>query len=546
MRHFPGFCGFFAIVITGGAACGTSSAPSSTSSTSSPGGAPTLASAFDAAATAHAVPRDLLVAIAEVEGGLAMPARRDVDPANDAPAAGPLMLRHGKLDTLARGASLSGRSELDLRRDADLALDAGAAVLAEVGTHSGARDDDLATWSAALEEMSGYADAAHRVEYAHRVFAVLARGGTFDGRDGETIALAPHDLPPSLTMDVRETVRAQGGTPDYPAAEWFPTSCAGKCDLGRGGARIDRIVIHDTEGGWDASVATLQNDPGKSVQYIIGRDGRVGQFVHEADTAWHAGNYYYNQRSIGIEHVGVWTTPYTEALYAASAALVQHLTGKYSIAADRAHIIGHEAVPNGKVLPESSPPCAAAPRVCETGASYGGAGNHRDPGDWEWATYMPRLGPGAAAKCNDVRGTWSCSYDKTQAFVCNDGEVVVEACSSCTVAASGNGDACVAITPPDPPPPPNADSPDDAGPAPSAPSAPFTGGPAEPGAPVAAHTPAPSAAPAASDPPAGGCSVSPAAPKAAASCPAAPQAAASWLPAALVAAIAASRRSRRR
>ena len=77
----------------------------------------------------------------------------------------------------------------------------------------------------------------------------------------------------------------------------------------------------------------------------------------EETTAWHAGNYYYNQRSVGIEHVGYASKPYTEAEYAASAKLVSYLTKKYGVAPDRAHIIGHEQIPNGTKIAESARPC---------------------------------------------------------------------------------------------------------------------------------------------------------------------------------------------
>src|SRR5690606_5337869 len=129
----------------------------------------------------------------------------------------------------------------------------------ELGQKSGADPSDLASWNEAIQEMSGFADDAHRESYAHQVFATLARGGTFEGRDGETIVLPRHDLPPALTLDVSSKLKALAGA-QYPGAEFFPTSCANKCTLGRGGASVQYIVVHDTEGGWNASVATLQND----------------------------------------------------------------------------------------------------------------------------------------------------------------------------------------------------------------------------------------------------------------------------------------------
>ncbi|MBX3186260.1 MAG: N-acetylmuramoyl-L-alanine amidase [Labilithrix sp.] len=403
-----------------------------------------LSLAFAHAAERSGVPRDLLVAIARVEDGLELPAQRlDLDEDNEVPAAGPLMLRRGKLDTLARGAALASATELELRRDADLALDAGALVLAELGRETHARPGDLASWKSAVEAMSGYADDDHREEYAHRVFATLARGGRFAGRDGETVVLAPHDLPPTLTLDLSFKLHTLAMA-QYPGAQWIPTSCAGKCNVGRSGAKVEYIVIHDTEGGWDASVATLQNDPGKSVQYIVGVDGKIGQFVDENTTAWHAGNSHYNQRSIGIEHVGYSTKPFAEAEYAASAKLVAHLTTKYGVPRDRAHIIGHDQIPNGNRIARASAPCADSPKKCQSSLSYGGASGHTDPGIWEWPTYMDRFA--GASKCNDVTALWSCSHDKKKAFRCAaSGKVEVATCDApeaCEAKAAGTDDVC--------------------------------------------------------------------------------------------------------
>ncbi len=104
-------------------------------------------------------------------------------------------------------------------------------------------------------------------------------------------------------------------------------------------------------------------------------DGAVTQMVNEDDTAWHAGNWAYNQRSVGIEHEGFVDDPatwYTNELYAGSAALVRYLVDKYSVPVDRDHIIGHNEVPD----PNNA-------------GQFGGAGHHTDPGGgWDWDTFM--------------------------------------------------------------------------------------------------------------------------------------------------------------
>lgn len=414
-----------------------------------------LDDAFGRAASESGVPRDLLVAIARVEGGLTMPTTRVVAADAQVPVAGPLELRRGKLDTLARGAALLGVSEMALREDTDLALRAGALVLAELGRKDGARPDDLASWEPALEELSGYSDARHRADYAKRVLATLEMGGTFDARAGELMLLPRHTELRLAVARIDVPERTMSNLPEYPGADVFPTNCAGKCDTDRGGNTVGYVVIHDTEGGWDASVATLQNDPGKSVQYIVGQDGRVGQFVPESYTAWHAGNYWYNQRSVGIEHVGYYQQTYPDAEYAASAQLVAYLTQKYGVPKDRDHVIGHDQIPNGDVMAQSSAPCEESPASCETGSGYGGANNHRDPGDWEWCTYMPRFG--GSCKCNDIWNLWNCSSDQTQAFRCTGGKVELEQCTAgCVVEPLGQDDQCNVAPEPDAGPPPDA------------------------------------------------------------------------------------------
>jgi hypothetical protein len=97
--------------------------------------------------------------------------------------------------------------------------------------------------------------------------------------------------------------------------------------------------------------------------------------VPNRDIAWHAGNYYVNMHSIGIEHEGVaiqGATWYGEQLYEASAALVAYLAAKYGIPLDRAHIVGHAEVPGP--TPQSQ------------------TAQHWDPGPfWDWGHFMDLL-----------------------------------------------------------------------------------------------------------------------------------------------------------
>ena len=113
--------------------------------------------------------------------------------------------------------------------------------------------------------------------------------------------------------------------------------------------KIDYIVIHDTEGTWQGVLNLVQDPTYVSWQYTMrSSDGHTWQHVKANDVAWHAGNWYVNMHSIGIEHEGFaaqGATWYTEALYRNSAKLVRYLAAKNNIPLDRAHIIGHDQVP---------------------------------------------------------------------------------------------------------------------------------------------------------------------------------------------------------
>lgn len=69
---------------------------------------------------------------------------------------------------------------------------------------------------------------------------------------------------------------------------------------------LDYVVIHVTQESYSKTVSIFQN-PQKmvSAHYLVrSADGHVAQCVRERDVAWHAGNWDYNTRSIGIEHEG--------------------------------------------------------------------------------------------------------------------------------------------------------------------------------------------------------------------------------------------------
>src|SRR5579859_114524 len=134
---------------------------------------------------------------------------------------------------------------------------------------------------------------------------------------------------------------------------------------------IKQIVIHDIEGSALNAISTFQaRRANVSSHYVVDSDGTVYQITREKDIAFHAGNMWYNQHAIGIEHTGFDETGflwYNAAQYLASAKLVAYLLNKYNLPLDHDHIVSHGTIP--------SPTLQDMP-------------NHVDPGPyWLWDYY---------------------------------------------------------------------------------------------------------------------------------------------------------------
>lgn len=112
-------------------------------------------------------------------------------------------------------------------------------------------------------------------------------------------------------------------------------------------SQIDRIVLHSIAGNIQGATSVFTNDNfNTSCHYGVGLDGKKYQWVSESATAYHAGVYAYNQRSIGIEHEdnNKGDQPRTEDLYKSSAELVADICTFYNIPIDREHIVTHNEV----------------------------------------------------------------------------------------------------------------------------------------------------------------------------------------------------------
>ncbi len=114
---------------------------------------------------------------------------------------------------------------------------------------------------------------------------------------------------------------------------------------------IKYIVLHTMVGSMQSTRNLFASSPpeGKetSAHYGISYDGKIDAYLEEMYTAYHCGNYSYNQQSIGIEHEdkGKHLEPRPDALYSTSAKLVADICKFYSIPCDKDHILIHRQVP---------------------------------------------------------------------------------------------------------------------------------------------------------------------------------------------------------
>ncbi len=289
------------------------------------------------------------------------------------PKAGPATPPQG-LQTVDEAAQLLKTDTKALRTDPAQNIRGGAALLAKY--HAGQTG-----WYDAVARYSGSTGDAART-FADEVFDTIKTGVARTTDDGQQVTLAatpdlkaPQHAGNPANVECPRTVACESVPAPY---QELPNDDYGNHDLANRpvSQKIDHIVIHDTEGYWDNVLDLAQDPTYVSWHYTIrSNDGLIAQHVPTKDVAWHAGNWYVNAKSIGVEHEGFAAkgTWYTEAMYRSSAKLVGYLARKYGIPLDRAHIIGHDNVPG--TIPSTI------------------AGMHWDPGPyWDWSHYFDLLG----------------------------------------------------------------------------------------------------------------------------------------------------------
>ena len=342
----------------------------------------TIAGAAAAAQHRFGVPASLLEAICYFEGHLS---DHGGAPSSENGYGCMDLARNSHLDTLDQAARLLRVPVSSVRRSQRLNIAGAAAVLrADAISLSGRVPATLGGWYGAIAKYSG-AEHDIAVMYASAVYRIIRTGLTATAPAGEVVRIAPTAVRPDIAA-ARDVATAAPALPanctsnpgtDYASAVncIVPTSYAGvtydtasrPSDLPLLG-----ITIHDTEETLDNTIATFWNESnGVSIQYVVDTDGTVYQCLHEKDVAFQNGNFWYNQRTIGIEHVGVDATGYqwyNATQYLGSAKLVASLLTKYSIPLDHEHVMSHGTTP--------APTLGTSP-------------NHVDPGPyWLWDYYL--------------------------------------------------------------------------------------------------------------------------------------------------------------
>ncbi|MEO7021648.1 MAG: peptidoglycan recognition family protein [Ktedonobacteraceae bacterium] len=380
----------FSLVLLGfGAGSGNSASAASVSANT----------AFTQAASESGVPANLLKGLCYMEGRLSMHGgSASVDNGYGCMH----LVKNKHADTLDQAASLLHVSVNQVKSDLTTNIRGGAAVLhAEAvqtsSTHS--LPTSLAGWYGEVANYSHVTLHATAVSYAAALFKILNNGFNAQTDTGEMVTLAAQTVKPDVASaaTVTNSDPLPGGcsatpTGDYPGAVnclldpnifdcSLPPTLYPPCGYEDRNSYsptmpVNFINIHDTEGSLQSALSIFQDtDPttshGVGINYIVDNDGTVYQMVPDAAFTYNIGNYWYNQRSLGIEHVGFDATGfqwYNASQYLGSAKLVAYLLTKFNLPLDRAHVVAHGTVPT---------------------PFYSGGPNHVDPGPyWMWDYYF--------------------------------------------------------------------------------------------------------------------------------------------------------------
>ncbi|PWK16477.1 peptidoglycan recognition protein family protein [Tumebacillus permanentifrigoris] len=298
------------------------------------------------------------------------------------------------LHTLDYASQLIGVDADQLKQDLESNIRGGAALLAQYARETvGQLSDNPADWYGAVAKYSGSDQAEVATEFADDVYTTIQSGVEHTNANGQHAVLAAESVTPDKSttnsLHLRNADQSGADCPNGLACRFLPATYKqfsssatnyGNYDLANrpaDGLDIRYIIIHDVEGSYESAIKTFQSNSSVSAHYVVNSaNGQVTEMVRPENVAWHAGNWFINSHSIGIEHSGFaaeggkW---YSEQMYHASAKLVKYLADKYNVPLDRQHILGHDDLPG----------------LSQTAQR----GMHWDPGAyWDWSHYFSLLG----------------------------------------------------------------------------------------------------------------------------------------------------------
>jgi hypothetical protein len=348
-----------------------------------------VTAAFAGASHTYGVPQQVLESVCYLEGRLgAHGGQASVDGGYGCMN----LVKNDKTDTLDQAAKLTGLSVSTLQHDTAANIRGGAAVLrAEALVLAPKLPATLAGWYAPIAAYSHASSRSVAGMYADAAYQLIQGGFSGTADDGSQVTLAPQAVTPDkstlgsvpLAPAALPSGCAQDSNVDYPSAIDCVVPTTYDCNVVSGACTYQSsnrptsyalydVTIHDIEGTAADAISTFQDiNSGVSVHYVIDSDGTVYQTLREKDIAYHAGNFWYNEHAVGIEHAGIDATGYqwyNATEYLASAKLTAYLLNKYNIPLDHAHINSHGTTP--------SPTTGTSP-------------NHVDPGKyWLWDYYF--------------------------------------------------------------------------------------------------------------------------------------------------------------
>ena len=222
-----------------------------------------------------------------------------------------------------------------------------------------------------LEDCGGDLRCALR-NYGGEIFAEDVLKLLKNGLDYPVLPIKPHPEIINL-IDEEKPIKPNACPPgpEYPLVDrWIPAHSSNYTSSNRPTSYpITKIIVHTTQGSYAGAISWFQNPSSNvSAHYVLrSSDGEATQMVCHKDIAWHAGNWYYNTRSIGLEHEGYVSQNgwYTDTVLKKSAYISRRTISTFGV------LLRHDTV-NG-IMGHVEVPGAT----------------HTDPGPyWDWLYYL--------------------------------------------------------------------------------------------------------------------------------------------------------------